>query len=100
MSRAAERVALIRARLEQAFAPCRLEIRDDSHLHAGHAGARDGRGHFAVRIVAQAFAGKSRLERQRLVYQALGELLQTEIHALQIRAQTPEEDPSSTERTD
>jgi BolA protein len=64
---------------------------DDSHLHAGHAGARDGRGHFRVRIVAQQFAGLRPLQRHQLVYRSLGELMQTDIHALNIEALTPEE---------
>ena len=83
-----DRVALIHARLSAAFSPASLEIDDDSWRHAGHAGARQG-GHFAVRIVADAFAGKSPLQRHRLVYAALGELMQTEIHALQIDARPP-----------
>lgn len=83
----AERVQRIREALQQAFDPQLLEIRDDSHRHAGHAGARDGRGHFVVRIVSNAFAGMTPLARHRAVYAALGEMLQTDIHALQIDAQ-------------
>jgi BolA protein len=82
----AERVAMIRARLEQAFAPDELEIIDDSHRHAGHAGAKDGRGHFRVRIVSRRFAGAKTLERHRMVYAALGSLMQTDIHALSVDA--------------
>lgn len=85
------RVAAIRARLEAAFHPQALEIGDDSHEHAGHAGAKDGRGHFSVGIVSSAFAGKPPLARHRAVYAALGELMTTDIHALQIKALTPEE---------
>ena len=85
------RTDLIRARLEQRFAPLELEILDDSAAHHGHAGARDGRGHFAVRIVAPDFAGHRLLERHRMVYAALGELMQTDIHALSINAQAPGE---------
>jgi BolA protein len=88
---AAERVAAIRARLEAAFRPQALEIVDDSRKHAGHAGAKDGRGHFGVRIVSAAFAGQPPLARHRAVYAALGELMTTDIHALQIEARTPEE---------
>ena len=77
-----ERVALIRSRLEAAFNPDELEVVDDSHRHAGHAGARDGRGHFQVRILSREFAGKRTLERHRMVYAALGPLMQTDIHAL------------------
>ena len=86
----AERVATIRARLEQAFAPEELEIIDDSHRHAGHAGAKDGRGHFRVRIVAEKFAGTKTLERHRMVYAALGTLMQTDIHALTVDARSPD----------
>jgi BolA protein len=86
----AERVALIRARLEAAFSPEALEIIDDSHLHAGHAGAKDGRGHFRVRIVSAQFVGAKTLERHRMVYAALGSLMQTDIHALSVTALGPE----------
>lgn len=84
-----QRVDAIRAALERAFAPELLDIRDDSHRHAGHAGARDGRGHFSVEIVSRAFAGLSQLERHRAVYAALAELMQTDIHALSIQARSP-----------
>ncbi len=86
-----DRVERIRAALQQAFQPQALEVVDDSHKHAGHAGARDGRGHFAVKIVSPAFAGMAPLARHRAVYAALGEMMQTDIHALQIVAKTPEE---------
>ena len=86
----ADRVAMIRARLEQAFAPNELDIIDDSHRHAGHAGAKDGRGHFRVRIVSPRFAGTKTLERHRMVYAALGSLMQTDIHALSVDANTPD----------
>jgi BolA family transcriptional regulator, general stress-responsive regulator len=76
----------IRAALEAAFQPSELEVVDDSHKHAGHAGARDGRGHFSVRIVSAAFAGMSPLARHRAVYTALGGMMQTDIHALSIDA--------------
>ncbi|MXV06053.1 MULTISPECIES: BolA family protein [unclassified Xanthomonas] len=85
----AERVARIRAALEATFAPQALEVEDDSHRHAGHAGARDGRGHFNVHIVSAAFAGMAPLARHRAVYAALGEMMQTDIHALSIRAELP-----------
>ena len=80
----------IRERL-QALAPLQLEIVDESHKHAGHEGARDGRGHFAVRIVSAAFEGVNLLARHRLVYDALGSLMQTDIHALSLKAQAPSE---------
>jgi BolA family transcriptional regulator, general stress-responsive regulator len=86
---AMERVERIRAALQAAFAPQSLEVEDDSHRHAGHAGARDGRGHFNVRIVSPAFAGMVPLARHRAVYAALGEMMQTDIHALSIRAEAP-----------
>jgi BolA protein len=87
----AERVAAIRRRLEEAFTPDELEIVDDSHRHAGHAGARDGRGHFHVRIVSAVFSGKKRLDRHRLVYGALGTLMETDIHALGVIAISPDD---------
>ncbi len=87
----AERVQQIQARLEAGLAPSQLQVKDQSHLHAGHAGARDGMGHFEVTIVADAFEGKSRIERHRLVYAALGSMMQTDIHALKINAYTPNE---------
>lgn len=90
----AERVALIRRRLEEAFTPDELEIVDDSHRHAGHAGARDGRGHFHVRIVSPVFSGKKKVERHRLVYGALGALMQTDIHALGVIAISPDDPPA------
>lgn len=87
----AARVAAIRERLEAGFSPTHLQVKDQSHLHAGHAGAREGMGHFEVTIVADAFDGKSRLERHRLVYAELGSLMQTDIHALKINAYAPTE---------
>ena len=87
------RVYEIRRRLVLALAPAVIDIEDESHRHAGHEGARDGRGHFRVRIVSAAFAGRSALARHRAVYAALGELMQTDIHALAIDARTPEENP-------
>ena len=85
------RVDSIRSRLTAALAPDALDVQDESHRHAGHAGARDGRGHFRVRIVSAAFEGQSPLARHRAVYAALGDLMQTDIHALVIDARTPEE---------
>jgi BolA protein len=84
-----DRLERIRARLEAAFAPESLEIIDDSHRHAGHAGAKDGRGHFRVRIVSRKFAGAKPLERHRMVYAALGDLMQTDIHAVSVDADSP-----------
>ena len=82
----AERSARIEALLAKAFSPDHLLVKDQSHLHAGHAGARDGRGHFEVIIVADAFDGCSRIESHRLIYEALGQLMTTDIHALSIKA--------------
>jgi BolA protein len=87
----ASRVDRIRGALHAALAPTRLDIVDDSARHAGHAGARDGRGHFNVDIVSEAFEGKPPLARHRLVYAALGTMMETDIHALSIRAATPRE---------
>jgi BolA family transcriptional regulator, general stress-responsive regulator len=90
---ASTRIEAIRARLDAAFAPCEVAVRDDSHKHVGHAGARDGRGHFHVTIVSAAFEGRNPLQRHRDVYEALGDLMTTDIHALSIRALTPKEAP-------
>lgn len=88
------RVVAIRNALEAVFAPSKLEIRDDSHRHAGHAGAQDGRGHFSVEIVSAEFAGMNPLARHRAIYAALGELMATDIHALAIKAHTSDENDS------
>ena len=82
----------IRERLQTALAPERLEVVDESHLHAGHAGARPGgESHFRLLVVASAFAGRSRVERQRMVHAALADLLRSDIHALAMATRTPEE---------
>ena len=86
-----QRVERIRALLVEALDPAAIEVVDDSHKHVGHAGARGGQGHFSVDIVSAAFTGKLPLARHRLVYAALGDMLQTDIHALAIRARTPDE---------
>jgi BolA protein len=86
-----DRVARIREQLTAAFEPEALEIEDESHLHAGHAGARDGRGHYRVMIVAAAFTGLNRVQRHRLVYEALGSMMTTDIHALALQAYAPTE---------
>ena len=97
MSAPGNRLEKIRAALTAAFAPQHLVIEDESHLHAGHAGAATGRGHFKVEIVANAFAGQPLVARHRQVYAALGALMQSDIHALSIQARTPDE--ISTART-
>ena len=87
----AARLERIRASLVAGLQPDELELTDDSHLHAGHAGARDGRGHFRVYIVSKQFATMRPLQRHQLVYRTLGDLMQTDIHALSISASTPDE---------
>ena len=86
-----DRVSRIETILKQTFEPEHLLVKDQSHLHAGHAGAQDGRGHYDVTIVAEVFAGKRPLARHRLVYDALGSLMETDIHALRINARAPAE---------
>jgi BolA family transcriptional regulator, general stress-responsive regulator len=86
----ADRIARLRATLERELSPVALEIIDDSAKHAGHAGAREG-GHFRVSLVAEAFRGRSQIERHRIVYSAVAGLMGRDIHALNIRARTPEE---------
>lgn len=88
---AAQRIAAIRDSIEQALAPVSLDIEDQSHRHVGHAGARDGRGHFRIDVVSAGFAGLAPLARHRAVYAAVGTLMDTDIHALAIRARTPDE---------
>ena len=80
----------IEAALREALAPLQLQIRDDSHQHAGHAGAREGR-HFSVHIISERFNGLSRLARHRLVYDSLHSLMPSGIHALAIDARAPGE---------
>lgn len=86
-----QRVEAIRVAIEAALAPVSLQIEDESHRHAGHAGARDGRGHFRVDVVSAAFAGLAPIARHRAVYAAVGDLMTTDIHALAISARTPDE---------
>ena len=83
------RVEKIKHLLEVALAPTRVIIHDDSQSHAGHAGATAGGGHFYATIVASAFAGKTLIQRHQLVYEALAELMRSDIHALSIKAFTP-----------
>jgi len=85
---AAERRAAIHARISASLQPQELVIEDEGHLHIGHEGARDGRGHFRVRVVSERFSGLGALQRHRLVYAAVGELMQTDIHALTVVALT------------
>jgi BolA family transcriptional regulator, general stress-responsive regulator len=81
----------LEARLRAALDPTDLEIIDDSHRHAGHAGASDGRGHFTVIVVSELFRGLSVVRRHRLVYEAVGDLMATDVHALSIQALAPGE---------
>ena len=86
------RVEKIQHLLEQSLAPSFIEIDDDSQSHAGHAGAREsGGGHFYATIVSSAFEGKTLVRRHQLVYEALGDMMQTDIHAFSIKAFTPTE---------
>ncbi|MDP2694509.1 MAG: BolA family protein [Gallionella sp.] len=84
------RVAVMREHLA-VLAPISLDIIDESHQHAGHAGARDGGGHYALRIVSAQFGGNNMMARHRMIYSALGEMMKREIHALNIQAYTPNE---------
>jgi len=87
-----DRVDRIRTTLQEALTPVQLEIVDDSAAHAGHAGAmQSGGGHFSAFIVAEAFEGKTQVQRHQMVYRALGDLMRTDIHALIIKALTPNE---------
>lgn len=86
-----ERTEMIRERLTHSLQPVALEIIDESAKHAGHAGAASGGGHFIVNIVAAAFNDKTPIQRHRLVYAAVDDIMHREIHALSIQAKTPEE---------
>ncbi len=86
-----DRVAAIRERLTAALDPESIDVTDESHLHVGHPGAASGAGHFTVKIVSSKFNGRSLLDRHRMVYDAVSDLMQTEIHALSIKAHSPEE---------
>lgn len=84
-----DRIAMIERLLNDAFEPTELLVKDQSHLHAGHAGAKEGKGHFDVKIVSEKFAGQTRITRHRMVYDALGSLIDSDIHALRINAVSP-----------
>lgn len=86
------RAERIKSMLEQRFTAARVSVHDDSARHAGHAGSRDGAGHYVVEIESEDFSGRSRLERHRLVYQALAPMLPREIHALNIVAVSPDDE--------
>ena len=86
-----KRTEMIRERLARELSPISLEIIDESAKHAGHAGAASGGGHFIVHIVADAFRDKTLIQRHRLVYDAVDDIMHREIHALSIQAKTPDE---------
>ena len=86
-----DRIQRIEKALVDEFSPVKLLVKDQSHLHAGHAGARSGLGHFDVTIVAEKFSGANRLQRHKMVYAALGELMRSDIHAVRITARAPSE---------
>ena len=85
------RVDTIRQRLVEVFNPESLELVDDSARHAGHTGNKAGGGHYLVTIESDVFAGKSTIQRHRMVYEALGDMMKSEIHALSIKALTPDQ---------
>ncbi|HEY0845957.1 MAG TPA: BolA family protein [Noviherbaspirillum sp.] len=86
-----ERIEKMRARLTATFSPVECQLVDDSHLHAGHAGAASGAGHYTVRLVSERFDGLNRVARHRLVYDCLRDMMTSDIHALNIIALTPSE---------
>jgi BolA family transcriptional regulator, general stress-responsive regulator len=86
-----DRITRIRTRLTETFSPLECQLEDESALHAGHAGAASGGGHFRLRIVSDKFENQGRIARHRLVYDCLGDMMHTEIHALAITALTPSE---------
>lgn len=91
MSDAASRAERIRAALAAAFPGASIDLGDESHLHRGHVGAREGKGHFRLVLTAPEFDGQSLLQRHRTVYAALGSLMDTDIHAVAIDAKSPRE---------
>ncbi len=91
MTKSNHRIEKIRLAIETSLKPSSLDIIDQSHRHAGHAGAQDGRGHFDVRVVSELFKGKLPLARHRLVFAAVGNLMETDIHALSIKALSTDE---------
>lgn len=86
-----QRLEAIRQRIDVAIRPEELVVDDEGHLHVGHEGAKDGRGHFRVFVVADGFRGQSMIRRHRMIYDALGDLMTTDIHALAIDAYSPDE---------
>jgi BolA protein len=86
-----DRRAAIEAKLREALDARHVEVEDESHLHAGHAGAASGGGHYRAIIVSERFNGLGKVQAQRLVYQALGDMMQAEIHALSMTTLTPDQ---------
>ena len=86
-----ERTQRMRQALQEGLDTDDIAIRDDSHLHAGHEGAKTGLGHFHVTVRSAHFTGTNQISRHRMIYKALGDMMQTDIHALSIRALAPEE---------
>lgn len=80
-----QRIVEIKKRLQEQLSPTKLEVIDDSHLHAGHAGAKSGKGHFTVVINSDSFQGKRPLQCHQMIYAALGDMMETDIHALSIK---------------
>jgi len=91
-----QRIDMIRERINRQLNPDKLEIIDESAKHAGHAGARSGGGHFIVEIVSNSFTNKNLITRHRMVYDSLGDMMDTEIHALSIQAYSPDEVENNT----
>jgi BolA protein len=86
-----DRRARLEAALQEAFAPDSIEVTDESHRHRGHPGAASGGGHFRVVLVSDRFEGRTRIERHRMVYEALGDWMGSEIHALALETRSPSE---------
>ena len=95
-----DRVDRIRAYLKSEFVPDELDIRDDSHLHEGHAGAKEGKGHFHVHIVSERFLNTRPIDRHRMIFSALGDMMQTDIHALSVAASAPDQPSTSSNDTE
>ncbi len=87
--RASQRLELIRGQLESKLSPSVLEVVDESHLHVGHAGSREGKGHFKVTIIAEKFRGLNPIKQHKLIYAVLAEFMKNDIHALSIDARVP-----------
>lgn len=87
----ADRVATIERMLRAGLSPSQILVKDQSHLHAGHEGAKEGKGHFDVTVVSEKFDGLNRIARHRLIYDALGAFMESDIHALRINALSPSE---------